>query len=421
MRFLLRVLRPVVAATTYRRWVHLILGGALLVPFVALTGVAVEILWRPHATSELPVLIVATLAALPLVAFIGLAAPVRELSVSAARALLGGPVAELPIGRARSRQARRRTSLWFMIHLVIGGVLAALTLTVPPAVVIGLLAPLLSELRPPSGWPIDDLGPLRWWLPPLSVLVLLGLILLAAGSGRLLSRLAGSLLGPTPEERAIEQRRRSMRRAERHRLARELHDSVGHALSVVSVQAGAARHTVSTDVDFAVAAMRAVEAAARDAQTDLDHVLGLLRDEESDDESTGRLAPTLLDLRAVVDAARTSGTEVAVQVDGILDTLASEVSREAYRIVQECLTNCLRHAPGAPVRIRLAVTAEELRLVIDNPLPEGRARRREGTGGGRGLLGVRERVAMLGGSVDSGVVDGRWTVSAILPTPAGGS
>ncbi|APU13883.1 sensor histidine kinase [Actinoalloteichus fjordicus] len=406
------VLRRAFDAAFYRRWAHLVLGGALLMPFVALTGVAVELLAR-RTTEELPVLLTATLAALPLVALVGLLSPVRELSASAARALLGGPLIEQEFARTGGRQARRRTSLWFVLHLLIGGVISALTLALPPATALGLAAPWLPDLQLPAGWGVGAEDVRRWWLVLGAVLLLLGLFAAVASAGALLSRAAGVLLGPTPDERRAAAHRQLVRRAERHRLARELHDSVGHALSVVSIQAGAARHTAATDVAFAVTAMRAVETAAREAQTDLDHVLGLLRD----DDTAARLAtPLLSEVHAVVDAARAAGTEVELVVSGSLDEPDAEMSREAYRIVQECLTNCLRHAPGCPVRLSLDMRAGELLISVGNPLPAADTRSRPGPSGGRGLRGVRERVASLGGRVETGAVDGRWAVTARLPS-----
>ncbi|ASO19356.1 signal transduction histidine kinase [Actinoalloteichus hoggarensis] len=404
------VLRRVLGATFFRRWAHLILGGALLMPFVAVTGVAVELLAR-RTTEELPVLLASTLAAVPLVALVGLTSPVRELTAGPATTLLGGSLVAGEIGRGDGWQARWRTSLWFVLHLLVGGLISALTLALPPAAALGLAAPWLPDLRLPAAWGVAGEGS-RWWLVPLALSSSVVLLAMVAAAGALLSRAAAVLLGPTPAERQAAARRELVRRAERHRLARELHDSVGHALSVVSVQAGAARHLAATDVEFAVTAMRAVEAAARAAQTDLDHVLGLLRDDDSEDR---RATPLLSEVHAVVDAARAAGSEVELIVSGSLAEPDAEVSREAYRIVQECLTNCLRHAPGAPVRVRLDVRDGELLITVDNPLPATEARPGRGSGGGRGLRGVRERAVRLDGRVEAGPMDGRWSVTARLP------
>jgi signal transduction histidine kinase len=209
------------------------------------------------------------------------------------------------------------------------------------------------------------------------------------------------VLGPTAAERIELLERRTASLVERNRLARELHDSVGHALSLVTLQAAAANRVLDTDKEFARTALGAIEESARAALTDLDHVLGLLRD----DRASTLPQSTLGDLPRLVEATRAGGIEVELDAPGGLDDVPAAVSREAYRIVQEGITNAVRHAGLAPdqltVGIEIRTEPGALHLVVCNPLGPGK---RSGASGGRGLAGIRERVAVLRGDVEAGVV-----------------
>jgi signal transduction histidine kinase len=198
------------------------------------------------------------------------------------------------------------------------------------------------------------------------------------------------------------------RLAQRNRLARELHDSVGHALTVTTLQAAAAREVLDSDPAFARRALAAIEDTGRAAMDDLDRVLGVLRDGQPAALAAER---TLANLDRLLTEVRAAGVPVTADVTGPVDELPATISREGYRIVQESLTNALRHAGPVPVTLRLCVEDDALSIDVSNVVDESRSP----SGDGRGLVGMRERVTLLGGSLTVGPDDDRWRVEARLP------
>ncbi|GAA2796986.1 histidine kinase [Kitasatospora paracochleata] len=391
------------------RWVHLVLGGALLTPFFLLALVVVTTAapgGGPRHTALLQ--FAAFTVALPAAAVTALVPVVRVLESAAARALCAGAAGELATAPARSWSARRRTALWFVLHLSLGGVVSGMSLAVPPAVLTLLLDP-------------DNAGLERYFGPhppalPLAAGLLALPVLVSAGAGAALARTAPHLLGPTPAERLAEAEQRAVVLAQRNRLARELHDSVGHALSAVSLQAAAARRVLDRDPAFAAEALAAIEETARAAVAELDTVLGLLREEEV----TGSGGPTLAHLDVLLRQLALTGVTVTTELGpGITDLadLDGTLSREAYRIVQEGLSNVLRHA--GPVRADLRIDRREGHLDVEltNPIGAGRPGR---PGGGRGLRGLAERADALRGRFTAGPVDSgtAWRLAAELPLDA---
>jgi len=335
---------------------------------------------------------------------------VRELEVGAARRLLDVPLADAESPRgAVSWATRRRSAAWFVSHLVLGLVICLLALVMPPAVVAVCLAPFATgDVQLGQLDPTVPGGPGSAWLVPLALLAPVALVYLAAGASALLARIAPRLLGPSPAEQLAILQRQAVHLAERNRLARELHDSVGHALSIVTVQAGAAGRVLDSDPAFARRALTDIETSARNGLRDLDHVLGLLRD----DRAARAPTPTLADLQRLVASTRSAGIDVSAELTGCLDDVPQAVSREAYRIVQESLTNAARHAGHVPVSLNLTVGSEHLELELTNPLDASHPQR---SGGGRGLNGIRERVMSLRGEVSAGPDAGRWRIAVRLP------
>ncbi|WP_123663170.1 sensor histidine kinase [Actinocorallia herbida] len=388
----MRPLRPLYAGLTWRRWTFLLLGGLLCAPtavVVAFVGGTANALLRPEALA----IGVTFGVSLLLMAGLGLLPVVRKLEGAVAAELLGAPQV---IGTCARWPARLRAAVWFVGHLFCGALACGATIFAPPAIGYGLIRPLLA--KDAMIWPS-----------------LLGLVVIPAFlygivlAGHLAARVAEWALGPSAQERVEAAERRASVQVERTRLARELHDSVGHALSIVTVQSAAAERILDRDPDFARQALKAIEESARTALEDLDHVLGLLREEES------ARAPQRT-LRDLDDLLAKTGLDIRVDRDGDLDRLPSAVSREAYRIIQEGLTNVAKHAGHVPVDLRLSARPGVLDLELRNPMG---ARTHGRDTGGRGLAGLSERVGVLAGRISAGALDGHWRLAASIPLPKG--
>lgn len=408
------------------RWVHLILGGALLMPYFLLTEVVVGVAaGGVNALNSGSLTLLSYAASLPLVAVTALFGPVRPMSVAAVRAMCEVPGDGLADGPAHSWAARARASAWWTLHLGTGAVISALTLAVPPMAVLLIAVPVVGRMRDMElgyGWFGTHADP--YVAPLLGIGLLAGLTLCAVGAGRLLAAMAPVLLGPTAADRLAAAEERAADLAVRNRLARELHDAVGHALSAVTLQAAAARRMLERDPDFVREALAAIEDTTRRTVGELDAVLGLLRDGDPARPDTAP-APTLAaDLDGLLSRTRAAGTTVTAHQDpgpaGDWTALPAIASREAYRIVQEGLTNALRHGAG-PVDLRIRVQAgpdtahRELEIVMTNPPAVPAEDRETRTPGGRGLRGSAERAALLGGSVEAGPHGDRWRLRAVLP------
>ncbi len=196
---------------------------------------------------------------------------------------------------------------------------------------------------------------------------------------------------------------------ERLRIARELHDIVAHSMSLIAVKAGIANHVAAERPEEAREALRVIEAASRGSLTEMRHLLGVLRSEV--DSPALAPAPGPAGIPALVDGARTAGVTVALSLEGT-DRLADGIGLSVYRIVQEALTNVVRHAAPTRSAITVAVSEENVRVEVTNIGP-----RVVRGPGGHGLIGMRERVAVYGGTFEAGPLPtGGWRVLAVLPT-----
>ncbi|MDG9715701.1 sensor histidine kinase [Streptomyces sp. DH24] len=383
---MVRLLRPLLRGATYTRLLH------LWVPVLAVS------VWMfiDMSTPWVPALVLVP---------VGLIPAVRLGEGVQARLLLtpGASDPGIAAAAAATWRDRARTVLWLETRMALGAVTALVTVWLP-----SLSYELAVAAAGSAGRDIPvlrDLAP-HW---AYALLVPLPLVLLYAAVvalGELVTFLARVLLGPSAAERLAALEERTDQLLERTRIARELHDSIGHALTVAVVQAGAARAAGSAE--FTERALTAIEETGRTALEDLERVLGVLR--EADRPVSAR--PTLTDADRLLESARRSGAKVDAEVTGPLDRVPGPVSREGYRILQEALTNVLRHSGAVPARVRIGVADELLALEVRNALGAADA---PNAGRGSGLRGIHERAALLGGHAWTGPDAGDWQVRVELP------
>ncbi|ANH93507.1 two-component sensor histidine kinase [Streptomyces sp. SAT1] len=424
-----RGIRPLLRGSTYTGALFACCGALAsiaLLPFVALLSP----LWRfaPYgAQIVLDLLLWAVL-----IGAAGLARTTRRVLIACARRVLrvplpdpaavrrpaaapdGGsaPAAPAPAPAAASGADRWRTPLWLLLHValgwagaLVGGVLIVAGLILPGNWLgaEGGLVLFGRSVRVTGGW--------GSWVAALGCLLLAATVC-AVVTGTL-RRAAPRLLGPSAAERLALAAERELRLAERNRLAQELHDSIGHTLTATTIQAAVAGEVLGADPAAARAALRSIEESARAALEDLDYVLGVLREQEAG------TAPvrTLADLPELLDRLRHAGAVVEPELSGALTQVRGTLSRAAYRIVQEGLTNALRHGAGGPVAVRVAAGADVLELDVVNRTGSGAG---PGAGAfpasGRGLSGLAERVRLLHGEFRAGPEGpDHWRLAVRLP------
>jgi signal transduction histidine kinase len=212
--------------------------------------------------------------------------------------------------------------------------------------------------------------------------------------------------------RQADQRLREAATDERRRVARELHDVVSHAVSVMVIQAGAARQVLNRSPGQAEDSLLSIEATGHEAMNDLRAFLGAL----NDDDQASELAPQpgVDRLSSLVERVREAGLPAALEVEGTPRSLPASLDVTVYRIVQEALTNALRYARRAATLVRLSYEPMMLRVEI---LDDGPATDTDGVAGsGRGLVGMRERASLVGGRLEAGPrIGGGYAVRAWLP------
>ncbi|MDG9724625.1 sensor histidine kinase [Streptomyces sp. DH41] len=325
----------------------------------------------------------------------------RRVSVRLANGLLRAGLPAPVDTTGRHWVDRSRTSVWLVLHMVLGGAVTAVSFVAAlgavafPSVWLGgeeRMAVFGLSLRIGEGWR----G--AWALLPA-----VGCLALAVagtlGGAAVLRALAPVFLGHRLGERLAAAEERMNLLAQQNRLAQELHDSIGHTLTASTIQAAVAVELMGTDPAGARRALNSIEETSRAAMDDLDHVLGMLREERP---STAP-RPTLADLDPLVEGVRGTGAELAVEIRGDLARVPATVSREAYRIVQEGLTNAMRHGGRGGIRLRTTVRDGWLEVELTNPVGTGAPVRQRP--GGRGVEGIKDRVRLLRGETRAGVVD----------------
>lgn len=390
-----------------RHATHLVIGGVVAFPIGAVLAWAVNVLlvsgtdWFSAAS------------ALAIGAAAVFVPPLLQVTQAmqriAAVELLGARIAA---SADTAWPSRIRGAVWYF-YSTVGGLLfvTGLLFSLPTLISTPLLVAsgqrdtvdaLLVQLAP--GMPEATSLP---WLLGICAAVLLGSLALGAG----LRPAAEALLGPTQRELRLEAESRSRELARQNALARELHDSIGHALTVTTLQAGAARRLLAADPEGADVAMAAVELAGRSSLAELDEVLRILRSPSGYEQ--GR---SLESLGQLVEQSRSAGLEVSASVPESTTAVPPAVSRAAFRIIQEGLTNAMKYAKDLRCSVQLEIhgnrSAGRLYIAVGN-----RTQVRGGhiRTGGRGLGGLKERAVMLGGTLEARETGGRWLLEAGLP------
>jgi signal transduction histidine kinase len=212
-------------------------------------------------------------------------------------------------------------------------------------------------------------------------------------------------------EREAERERRLAAAEERGRIARDLHDSAGHAINVILVHAGMGRLQAGRDAEKTREAFQTIEEVARETVGEIDEMVRVLREDGGTPEEVEPPAG-LAALEGLAERHRAAGLRVTTAFRGERRPLSAGVDLAAYRILQEALTNAARHGDG-DASVDVAFGQGQLELRVVNALPGGRAAPADG--GGHGLVGMRERAALLGGSLEAGALNGRFEVRATLP------
>ncbi|MEV6868336.1 sensor histidine kinase [Streptosporangium subroseum] len=245
-------------------------------------------------------------------------------------------------------------------------------------------------------------------------LILMSVILLAVaallGYNVRIRRLASSRLAEE-EQRSKRALAAQATLEERARIARELHDVVAHHMSVIAIQAEAVPLQAAGDARRLEEGLGEIRALSLAAMTEMRRVLGVLRDGDGRTDTAPQ--PGLGRLEELVGTARSAGLTVRLKLGGNLTGLPTAVSLSAYRIAQESLSNAMRHAPGSTVSVKITRSGAELHLQVANDA--GRPSPTEPGHVGHGLIGMRERVSMLGGSLWAGPVGSGFAITAILP------
>ena len=221
-------------------------------------------------------------------------------------------------------------------------------------------------------------------------------------------RIASAAERARQAEREAERERRLASAEERTRIARDLHDSAGHAVNVILVQAGAARLLLEQDPARSRAALRTIEDVARETLVEIDQLVRALRDPGGTDGVEPPAGLAALD--TLVARSRSAGLDVEVEETGERRALPRGIDQAAYRILREALTNASRHGAGT-ARVELRYGASALELVVTNPLRAGVGEGREG----HGIVGMRERAALVDGTLEALPEDGSFRVRATLP------
>ncbi|UNK45282.1 sensor histidine kinase [Arthrobacter sulfonylureivorans] len=383
----------------------MMIGALLAVPYI------VVFIWATQLAAVSPANAVVAFAVLVLLLAVPAAlSATRALERTAVGELLAVKLAE-PAGPV-TRQRRIRGAVWYLVHLMAGGLTLVAIAFAAPLILAAVILPLLGNADSANELaaavvPFTDGTTAALWSLGLST----GVIIFTILTGMALPHWASLLLGPSPaEHRELEEEQARME-ARRNELARELHDSVGHALTVTTLQATAAEALLGRDPDGAARAMRAVADTGRSALAELDRVIGILRAPGAQVENPAGLRQ----LPGYLDHMEDQGLHVEREFETqMLEEVPAAASAPAFKILQEGLTNTLKYAsPREPV-LHIHPIGRYLQIRLVNPIAES-SDAAAPRPSGRGIAGMQERARLAGGSTRSQLAGGRWILSVDIP------
>jgi len=316
-----------------------------------------------------------------------------------------------------------RTLIWIVARIVLGPVsfaLALVSILVPFALVTALAVSLgqLAGVVNVSGSDqavVDTFDTVAYWVAvgsPLIVFLVPTFAWMVQGLGALHRIFGRWALGPGADQMVQAATERAELAEQQIRIDQELHDSIGHMITMNIIQAGAGAHVFDTDPEFARQALKTIEERGRAAMGELDRIIAAIR---GDQPETRAPLPGIDDIGRLIEESHTAGMDVSY--DAEYPRAPAAMGRAAFAVVREALTNAARHAPGAAVSVRIAQDADALGIEVVNGKPSAGAQRPPG-GGGRGLSGIRDRVTLLGGKSAAGPEKGGFAVRALLPLQA---
>ena len=400
---------PLFDWTTYSTAMYLLLAFPLGLSYFIALVVMISV-----GVSLIPVVVGIPLLLLTLAACRSVGSLERHTASSMLHGRIAAPTPIEDSGNLTTRAKRLmddsytwRSLFWLALRFPMG--IAGFTL-----VLVGILFPFIAGfglfLEFVDGGVYNGGGE-AYFFAVLAPFEILGFAWLLRGLRILHLQMATFFLGQSQGERTRELEERTTVLESRTELAHELHDSVGHAMTAVTLQAGAAEHVFDQNPEFARQALRDIRTRGTEALGELDRILGALSDQ--DPATTAPLAG-LSDLPNLIAQTRRAGTPVAAVFDGEPATVPDDISRTVYRVVQESLTNVMKYAGDAETAVVVDITAREVHVEIQNERPTRRAH--SVPSGGRGLAGLEERVTASGGIFNAGATaNGGFLVTARIP------
>lgn len=418
--------RPIFQARTYRHLVYLALAFPLgLAYFVFLVtgislGVGLLVVWV-----GLPILLAMILAWRGIGTFErGLHRGLLDIDIAEpAVTFLGEGSLWTRIKGILADGGTWRTLVWLFLRFPFGIFTFVTFVSITAIVAVLVASPALIPLDLVDRMHVDiNIGTLTirdwqpqpgdaWWMVPLGTLLLIIEMHLINGFAWVHGVVGKALLGSSAREREVVLETRATELEQRTRLAHELHDSIGHAVTRMVVQAGAGRKVFDTDPDFARESLETIEQTGRASLSELDRVLGILRDDGA--AAVEPPVPDLTNLDQLIAGVREADIPVTLTVTGDLNTVPHGIQGTAYRVIQEALTNVMRHA-GTATAVKVRALGDSFDVEIVNEPPEMPPAPRARTG--RGVIGMRDRVAAYGGISEIGpTLDGGYRVYVRFP------